>query len=361
MTTKKSDQTDPSSPDETAREETAPEETAPEETAPEQARLNPPGMEALTLEELDDFMRRAKARAANFRPEEAASLAENAAPDSPSEEVAVDLPAEAIAQLSVSFFDDAPAQVRPRPLVQGLIFDFDNTLARLTRSLDDLMDEGAQQAVAYMRSTGMDDLPDDFWESLVEARLFAQEKSDDEQEEHTAEDTLSFLLQFFGYPASRMDRDVLARAVDLFYAPEMTAWEPMPGARGLLQQLQAQQIPVAVIANYSIDRVFQRMIDYTGLRPYLDVCLSSASVEWRKPGKDIYDAVLKRWDVEPYELICVGDSLKHDIAGGHAIGALTVHCRMIPLAEDQRIVDSVQPDAVIDELSQLPALLESWR
>ena len=157
-----------------------------------------------------------------------------------------------------------------------------------------------------------------------------------------------------------MDEDVLRQAVDLFYAPEMTAWEPMPGAIDLLRHLRAEGYPIAVIVNYPSDRIFQRIIDYTRLRPYLDVCLSSAAVEWRKPEKDIYDTVLTRWDAEPYELICVGDSLKHDITGGQAIGALTVHCRMISLAEDQRIVDSVQADAVIQDLAELPAMVQAW-
>ncbi len=170
---------------------------------------------------------------------------------------------------SQGFFSGEAAGIRPRRLVQGLIFDFDNTLARLAEPLEGLMAQGAETAVAYMRSTGMDDLPEEFAVNLVEARLFAQQKSDDEQEEHTADDTLSFLLQFFNYPASRMDLDVLRQAVDLFYAPEMTAWEPIPGAIELLAELQDEGFPLAVIANYASDRVFQRIVDYTGVRPYL--------------------------------------------------------------------------------------------
>ena len=261
---------------------------------------------------------------------------------------------------SKQFFSGEPAQMRPRKLVQGLVFDFDNTLARLNRPHEELMNTGAQTAFDYMRSTGMTDLPDEFPEHLVEARIFAETKSDDEQEEHTADDTLSFLLQFVGYPASRMNEEVLRRAVDLFYAPEMTAWEPMPGAIDLLQQLHGEGFPLAIIANYASDRIFQRIIDYTGLRPYLDVCLSSAAVEWRKPEKEIYGVVLERWDAEPYEIVCIGDSLKHDVAGGQEIGALTVHCRMIPLAEDQRLVEQIAPDAVVDTLSDLPAIIEEW-
>lgn len=328
---------------------------------PDSSEVHPigPGMEALSLEELDEFMKRAKARAANFPAAPATAIPlESEAPETEAEEVWVE-PAR-LAGLLANFYPELPANgLRPRRLVQGIVFDFDNTLARIKQPLAELMESGARQAERYMRSTGME-FPEDFWKNIVEARIFAETKSDDEQEEHIADDALSFLLQFFGYPTSRMDLDVLHRAVDIFYAPEMTAWEPMPGARDLLRGLKADGYKVAVIANYGCDRVFQRIVDYTGLRPFLDVCLCSAAVEWRKPGREIYDAALKAWDAEPYELVCVGDSLKHDIAGGLEMGSLTVHCQMIPLAEDQRIVDVVTPDAVIDELNQLPALIQAW-
>ena len=109
------------------------------------------------------------------------------------------------------------------------------------------------------------ELPADFWQPMIEARRFAQEKSEEEHEEHIADDALSFLLQFFGYPASKMEPEVLKRAVDIFYAPEMTAWQLNPGALDLLKLLHRENYKLAVIANYNCDRVFQRTIDY--LRP----------------------------------------------------------------------------------------------
>lgn len=330
-----------------------------DDTPPLDERL-PSGMEALSLEELDEFMKRAKARAANFPPAQRTAVAAPEVAEDMSEEPAVYITPERLAGLHHNFYPELPGNsLRPRRMVQGVIFDFDNTLARIKQPIEQLMESGARQAEAYMRSTGMD-FPEDFWKNIVEARIFAQTKSDDEQEEHVADDALSFLLQFFNYPASRMDPNVLNRAVDIFYAPEMTAWEAMPGALDLLKGLRAEGYKVALIANYGCDRVFQRMVDYTGLRPFLDICLCSAAVEWRKPGQDIYGSALKSWDAEPYELVCVGDSLKHDIAGGLELGALTIHCQMIPLAEDERIVEVVTPDAVIDDLAQLPAFIRQW-
>jgi FMN phosphatase YigB (HAD superfamily) len=227
-----------------------------------------------------------------------------------------------------------------------------------------LMAEGARTAEAYMRSTGMDLLPADFWTQIVEARRFAQEKSDEEREEHIADDAMSFLLQFYGYPASRMDPIVLRRAVDIFYAPEMSAWRLHSGTLDMFQTLHAQQYKLAILANYNCDRVFQRIIDYLGLRPYLDLSLTSATVEYRKPDPQIFHLVLERWDVLPYEVVVVGDELRRDIQGGIELGALTVQTTFPTSTQvqfdNESVTDTVTPDARVDDWSQLPAIIEAW-
>ncbi len=270
---------------------------------------------------------------------------------------------EDLARLSQDFFadfgPDAPSAPR---LIQGILFDFDNTLAQLNRPIHDLMVEGGKNAVGYMRATGMD-LYDTFWEQMIEARTFAESKSDEEQEEHIANDTLSFLLQFFNYPASRMDPNVLKSAVDMFYAPEMVAWQLLPHAKESLAELQAQGYKLALIANHSCERVFQRTVDYLGLRPFFDLVVCSAGVEWRKPVPDIFQLAATRWDAMPHELVVVGDSLAHDILGGLELGTMTVQTRLVPglISEaDALLADQIAPDAVIDSLNQLPALIHEW-
>ena len=332
-----------------------------------------PGMEPLTTEELERFLARARARGHTLTPDEQYAVfgpppkPKTSAP--PPVEVqeaeAAYLDSAQIARLQENFFPelgDAAALPASR-LVHGLIFDFDDTLAHLTRPLAQLMEEGAKAAEQYMRSTGMD-LPPAFWHSMIEARRFAEEKSEEEQEEHIADDALSFLLQFFGYPASKMNPEVLKRAVEIFYAPEMTAWQLNPGALELLKHLNAEHYKVAIVANYNCDRVFQRTIDYLGLRPYLDVCLSSASVEYRKPDEKIFTPILERWDILPYEVVVVGDSLLHDIKGGIELGALTVQCTLGANSQvtldNQQVAEQVKADAVIDDLASLPAIVQAW-
>lgn len=333
-----------------------------------------PAMEPLTPEEIEKFLARVRAEGRSLTSEEQYTLfgppravTKPAQTEAAVEEMsAAPLDEEKLAHLTQNFFPElADTVALPSPrLVQGVIFDFDHTLAYLTRPLEELMAEGAQAAEAYMRSTGMDLLPTDFWKQIIEARRFAQEKSDEEKEEHIADDAMSFLLQFYGYPASRMDLTVLHRAVDLFYAPEMSAWRLQPGALDMLKTLHAEKYKIALLANYNCDRVFQRTIDFLGMRPYLDLCLTSASVEYRKPDPQIFQLVLTRWEALPYEIVVVGDDLRRDIQGGIEVGALTVQTTFTQDAQvqfdNQALATLVKADAVVDRLAQLPPLIQAW-
>lgn len=333
-----------------------------------------PAMEPLSPEEKEQFLARVRAEGRALTSEEQYAIfgppreVVKPAPqlENVEEMAAAPLNAEKLAHLTVNFFPELTdsAALPSLRLVQGVIFDFDDTLAYLTRPLEELMAEGAKAADAYMRSTGMELLPAEFWTQIVEARRFAQEKSDEEREEHIADDAMSFLLQFYGYPASRMNPEVLRRAVDIFYAPEMSAWRLHPGALDLLKTLHAEKYKLAILANYNCDRVFQRTIDYLGLRPYLDLCLTSATVEYRKPDSQIFNLVLERWDALPYEVVVIGDDLRRDIEGGIALGALTVQT-IFPTStqvhfDNATLANTVKPDAVIAEWAQLPALIQAW-
>jgi putative hydrolase of the HAD superfamily len=244
-----------------------------------------------------------------------------------------------------------------------VIFDFDYTLAELSRPADELMEEGAKAAEAFMRSRGMT-LPPDFRTSIIEARRFSEEKSEEEMEEHLADDAMSFLLQFYGYPASKLDPTVLRQTVDVFYAPEMTAWRLYPGAREMLAELQADGYKLALVANHACDRVFQRTIDYLGLRPFFGITLATSSVEYRKPDTAVFNLILEQWDALPYEVVVVGDSLRHDIAAGIELGALTVQVLFGGSAQidynNKQLANEIVPDAALADLRRVPALIREW-
>lgn len=331
-----------------------------------------PGMEPLTPAEKEAFLARVRSQGRSLTSEEQYALfgpakATVAAPQPPPPEVEEMEPAalddRALARLQHSFFGELGAQLPAFSLLQGVIFDFDETLAELSRPHADLLAEGAQAADAYMRRQGLE-LPPDFWPNIVEARRFAEEKSEEEVEEHIADDAMSFLLQFFGYPTSRMDPTVLRQAVDIFYAPEMTAWRLRPGVVETLSALRDAGLRLALLANYNCDRVYQRTVDYLGLRRFFDLCLSSAALEYRKPDPKYFETALTHWDALPHEVVVVGDSLRHDIQGGLELGALTVlvagATRPQVAFDNGQLAGQVRADATVTDLRELPDLIRAW-
>ncbi len=256
------------------------------------------------------------------------------------------------------------ATSRHPALLGGLIFDFDHTLAQPRTPLAAQWQKGARLAQSYLEAQGLKLFPE-FWEQVLEARRFAQQKSEEEEEEHIANDTMSFLLQFCGYPASKMDEQVLNTSVDLFYAPEMTGWELLPGVTDTLAALQAMGLQLAVIANYPCARVFQRTIDYLQLRRYFSAVICSASLEWRKPRPEIFQPVLRQWQLYPYEVAVVGDNLQEDINGGLHLGAMTVHAR-VTAADAQttyrnaRAEARITPDGTFTAWPELIDLIRPW-
>ena len=343
----------------------------PDKTTPDDPQR--PKMEPLTPDERDAFLARVRAQGRTLTSAEQYMLF-GPPPEPKAPEVAFDdveemeparLDAAQLAGLESDFFPelgDMTGVAAPR-LINGVIFDFDYTLAELSRPLDELLEDGARNAEAYMRSTGMD-LPVDFYVNIIEARRFSQEKSEEENEEHIADDAMSFLLQFFGYPASQMDPEVLTRAVDIFYAPEMTAWRLRPGAHEMLAFLHQEGYHLALLANYNCDRVFQRIVDYLGIRRYFDLCISSAGVEFRKPDSQFFNLALDRWDLPAYEVVVVGDSLRHDIQGGIELGAQTMQVALETAAQvtfdNQALQHDVRPDAVVTTMAEIPPHIAAW-
>lgn len=351
---------------------------AAEPEAPEpnfESRLAP-GQEPLTPEEKEAFLARVRAQGRALTSEEQYAIfgpppkqvESFRAAEIVEEMEAAPLAADELERLADNFFaqGNVPALRRPR-LVQAILFDFDQTIAALATPQEALLARGADDALAYMRAQGME-LPDEVAAHLVEARRFAEEKSEEENEEHLADDAMTFLLQFFGYPTSRMDPEVLRAAVDLFYAPEAEAWQLRPEARRVFAQLRTQGYRLGLMTHFNADRVFQRVVDKLGLRPWFDLTLTSAAIEYRKPDPRYFQIALDHWGLLPYEVVVVGDSLKHDVAGAIETGCLSVlisdpggsFSSAQVLHDNEALAGQIQPDATIRSLDELPAHIHAW-
>jgi putative hydrolase of the HAD superfamily len=94
-----------------------------------------------------------------------------------------------------------------------------------------------------------------------------------------------------------------------------------------------------------------------GLLEYLPVRVYSCAFGMTKPHPSIYRHALDLLDVAPPEAVFVGDKLNVDVAGPQKIGM-----RAILVASPFRVENDpeVEPDARIQTIAELPALLEAW-
>jgi putative hydrolase of the HAD superfamily len=127
-------------------------------------------------------------------------------------------------------------------------------------------------------------------------------------------------------------------------------------ARDVLHALRARGLRTGLLSNTHWPReVHEDWLDRDGLLPLLDARVYTSDLEHVKPHREAFAALLEQLGVDPADAVFVGDRLHDDIGGAAALGMRTVWVRndAVPRA------DAV-PDATVDELHELVAVVDGW-
>jgi putative hydrolase of the HAD superfamily len=240
--------------------------------------------------------------------------------------------------------------------IKGLIFDLGNTLMYFAGDWPEVFMVADKAMVKYLVQTGCDLDQDRF---ALEFRDQLREYYVAREQEHvelTTAHILKNLLTEHGYPS--VPDQVVERALESFYQETQAYWLPEQDASATLAALKSQDYHLGVISNASDDADVQNLVDKAEVRPYLDFVLSSASCGIRKPNPEIFNIALKRWGFSPQEVAMVGDTLDADVLGGKNAGLYTIWItRRVGVSPNPAKLDHIQPDATIQTLAELPALL----
>lgn len=126
----------------------------------------------------------------------------------------------------------------------------------------------------------------------------------------------------------------------------------LPGAEELLKEL-ASRYRLCLASNGSVAIQYSRL-KLAGIGPYFDRIFISEELGANKPDKAFFDRCFEALpEVDPAEILMVGDSLTSDIRGGQNAGIRT--CWFNPHGKLVRA--GICPDYTITSLEQLPALL----
>jgi len=94
----------------------------------------------------------------------------------------------------------------------------------------------------------------------------------------------------------------------------------------------------------------------TGVDHWFDIALNSASVGKLKSEPDIYQEIQKLTDIDPRQMVHIGDDPQHDVSGAKAAGA---HAVWLNRQQKQWQWQDCEPDAVISDLYELPQIIDA--
>src|ERR1700751_5137636 len=95
-------------------------------------------------------------------------------------------------------------------------------------------------------------------------------------------------------------------------------WRLEPGALELLQDLRRAGFRLGIISNF--DLRLREILKHVGVLDLFEQIVVSSQVGVEKPSPRIFEEALRRFAVEPAELLHVGDEEKADGEGARALG-----------------------------------------
>lgn len=255
--------------------------------------------------------------------------------------------------------------------VKGITLDFGNTLVRADRAA--LADVVARMATQVTAASGLRD-HDAFVAAWAEeqARQFREEVPE-LREVDLAQRLVRVLARLRGMRVPAADerwddaaagglseRFEIEAGIEAYSRAFVDRVPPLPGVTGLLVELRRRGYTLAILSNWPSAVTVDRVAEHAGWAPLLAAIVVSQRVGTIKPSPLMFRAAEKALALEPPDLLHVGDDWAQDVVGAKAAGWRAAYLRDrqgdTPLPTS-RPADGVVPDLVIDDLSELRAVL----
>jgi putative hydrolase of the HAD superfamily len=143
-------------------------------------------------------------------------------------------------------------------------------------------------------------------------------------------------------------------------------WEPHtatdPAVRPTWEALRAAGVKVGVLSNTIWPRAFhERIFERDGVLDLVDGDVYTSEIPWTKPSPRAFEAAMAAVGAtDPSRCVYVGDRLFDDIWGAHNAGLRAIHVPHSVIPAEQVGHTVGEPDAVVDSLEEVPALVRAW-
>jgi putative hydrolase of the HAD superfamily len=144
-------------------------------------------------------------------------------------------------------------------------------------------------------------------------------------------------------------------------------WEPHtyldPDAPPLFEALRDRGIKIGILSNTIWPRSeHERIFERDGMLAFIDGAVYTSEVPWTKPHPEAFRAAMAAVGCDdPARGVFVGDRLYDDVHGAKSAGMRAVLIPHSDIPEHQRGPVDGAPDAVIERLADLLAVIDAWR
>jgi HAD superfamily hydrolase (TIGR01549 family) len=234
--------------------------------------------------------------------------------------------------------------------IAAVVFDWGGTLSEYAEI--ELFDMWKLAAAHLSRETGRAEA--ELTARLLAAELRYWEGVKSSQKTGRLQDILAAESRALGLDVSRAVLEQTAQR-------HLDAWTPHirhhADAADTLQTLRAAGLKLGLLSNTHWPEAYhEHFLERDGLLELLDVRAYTSNMSHSKPHREAFLHVLDRLGVPPDRAVMVGDRPIDDVWGAQQLGMRGIwrpHGGSPPIGE-------VRPDAVIQRLSELPALIPTF-
>lgn len=151
--------------------------------------------------------------------------------------------------------------------------------------------------------------------------------------------------------------EMLVEGMDIFYGVLVEDRRLVPGTIEMLEMVKAKGYAIGLVSDvaWGLPSDYpQRDMEYFQLTDHFDDMVFSTDVGLRKPHPKMFKIALSNLGAEADRSVFVGNSLQCDVKGALGVGMTAV----LKKSDYYQPDDSIVPDALVDQWSDLLAILE---
>lgn len=243
--------------------------------------------------------------------------------------------------------------------IRAVIFDLGDTLIQgnfTAGAIDDIWEEIYRQLINPAQTDAVPELARlrAAWHEHVQSAMARTWREKSEQEVEFMP-LVQRAFRAVGMPQAedpQFLRQVISLEHRLLYERVVSV---APDALSTLRELHRRGYRLGLVSNFcNLPDVAYENIGQVGLLEFFDQTILSCEIGWRKPARLIYQEMINRLGIPPKAVLFVGDRLIEDVQGPQKLGLRAVQTWQFRQEEPR---PEIKPDAIIDRLEQLLALL----